>query len=130
MKKYKLFLYLGMLNIWAGVMLRIFGVAIPPPAIFFSIGGSLKIIYLIIAIRQGRIKPGIELIYLGAGLCVLALGIYVRKVSPQSVIGTALIVKAVLLKATFLFLMFRKMWVARMTTIDLPVNGHEHRNEI
>ncbi len=125
MKKYKLFLYLGMLNIWTGVMLRLFGVEVPHPAIFFSIGGSFKITYLIIAIRQGRFKPGIELIYLGAGLCVLAMGIYVRKVSPESVMGTALIVKAVLLKATFLFLMFRKMWVARMKPINLPVNVNE-----
>ncbi|PZX20408.1 hypothetical protein LX69_00407 [Breznakibacter xylanolyticus] len=121
MKKYKWLLYAGMVNIWAGLMLRIFGVEFPPPALFFSLGGTLKVSYLVVAIRQGRFKPGIELVYLAAGLVMLALGIYVRKVNPASAIGIALVVKAVLLKATFLFLMLRKMRAARLQPIEVTV---------
>lgn len=114
-----------MFNIWTGLMLRIFDIHVPSPAIFFTIGGSLKIIYLTLTFKKLGLKPGIEFLFLAGGLLALFLGIYTRKVSPESVLGTTLIVKAVVLKITFLILVIRKLRAARLKANAISVRHSE-----
>ncbi|MFT3739065.1 MAG: hypothetical protein QM786_09925 [Breznakibacter sp.] len=121
MKNYKFILFTGMASIWTGVMLRLFGVAVPSPYLFFAAGAGFKFAYLYWAYRQGIYKPGLELVFLGAGLFILFLGIKVRLHDPGSIFGFMLISKAVLMKLSFLFLVIRKLREARLQTAPVSV---------
>lgn len=123
MKDGKLLLYLGLSCIWTGVMLRIASVDYRFPMWFFIVGGLMKFVYLYMAYRKGRYKPGVELLFLAAGLLILALGINLRISNPESVFGPALVAKAIVLKAIFIFLVIRKLRQHRLQTIAVAANN-------
>jgi hypothetical protein len=123
MKDGKLLFYLGLSCIWTGVMLRIASVDYRFPMWFFIVGGLMKFVYLYMAYRKGRYKPGVELLFLAAGLLILALGINLRIYNPESVFGPALVAKAVVLKAIFIFLVIRKLRQYRLQAIAVAANN-------
>ena len=123
MKNFKLILFAGMACIWTGVVLRLAGVTVPSPYLFFCIGGGFKLAYLYWAYKQCIYKPGFELAFLAAGFFMLFLGIRVRLHDPESIFGFMLISKAVLMKVSFLFLVIRKLRAVRLQLAGAAVNG-------
>jgi len=107
-KKQKWLLFGGLILIFAGIFLKIFGVLTPPPAILFSIGGTMKLAFLGVEIATGRLKPGIEFLFLAGGLFLLILAIVAKGQATNPWVFNALIIKAILLKVIFLVLYFRK----------------------
>lgn len=107
-KKQKWLLFGGLVLIFVGIFLKVFGVLTPPPAILFSIGGTMKLAFLGIEIATGRLKPGIEFLFLAGGLFLLVLAIIAKNQAANPWVFNALIIKAVLLKVIFLVLYFRK----------------------
>jgi hypothetical protein len=130
MRHFKILLYIGMANIWTGIVLRFTGVNVPPSAIFFSLGGLLKLTYVYVAYRQGRFKPGYEMCFLAAGLLMLMSGIMVRNGYPHSVWGSFLVGTAIVFKVTFLVFLIRKMREQRLLhqVIAQPINDLEDNN--
>jgi peptidoglycan/LPS O-acetylase OafA/YrhL len=122
MKRGMLLLYLGLLCICAGVVLCFTVVDDSYPLWLFIVGGVMKFVYLYLAYRKGRYKPGVELLFLIAGMFILALGISIRTSNPESVFGPALVAKAIVLKAVFVCMVVRKMRQHRLKSFALPVN--------
>lgn len=89
----------GILLLSAGAFSRYYGS--PAAPFLFSSGGFCKISYIALAVKSGRYRPGKEIIFLLAGLALLAAGIASRHHAHYQVYSSALIIAAVVLKIIF-----------------------------
>lgn len=89
----------GIILLTAGTAARYYGS--PAAPFLFSSGGICKISYIALAVKSGRYKPGKEIIFLLAGLALLACGIASRHHVSFQAYSSALITAAVALKIIF-----------------------------
>ena len=71
-------LFLGVVFLVSGVLLRIFSNIKIWPIVIIVIGASFKISYVISKIRSGEYKPGYEVFLLYTGLIMFFTGVFFR----------------------------------------------------
>ncbi len=108
MGKSKYLMMVGGLLLATAIVLRISGVYGFWPILLFSLGGLLKLTYLIIGVRRGRFKIGAEVILVPIGVSLVITGVFFKN-SPSLVhMYGWFIATGVLFKSTFVFLFFRR----------------------
>lgn len=114
MRKYIWLLYTGLAFILSGVLVQVLMEGSPLPGILISIGGIIKIIFLTLILRQAKVRPGYEMLFLLFGLGFIILGAQLRtNEAPLALALTATIIGASL-KLLFLFAVIRKLKTARI----------------
>ncbi len=114
MRKYIWLLYTGLAFTISGILAQILSVHSPFPGILVSVGGVTKIIFLTLTLRQAKVRPGFEMLFLLFGLGFIILGAQLRSNDlPLALALTATIVGASL-KLLFLFVIIRKLRTARI----------------
>jgi uncharacterized membrane protein YjjP (DUF1212 family) len=89
----------GILFLSAGGAARWSGLGFAP--FLFSTGGLCKISYILLAIKNGRYRPGFEILFLLSGLAFLFCGIASRHYEHLSQYSSQIIAAALLLKTVF-----------------------------
>jgi len=90
------------------IVLRISGISGFWPVLLFSLGGVLKLIYLAVGVRQGRLVIGPEIVLLPIGVVLVITGVFFKN-QPQLIhMYGWFIAGGVVLKTTFVFLFFRR----------------------
>ncbi len=89
----------GIFLLTAGAAARFYGS--PAAPLLFSSGGICKISFIILSVKNGRYRPGREIIFLLSGLVLLACGIASRHYEGYQRYSSALIAAAVILKIIF-----------------------------
>jgi hypothetical protein len=114
MRKYIWLLYIGLAFVFSGILAHILSVDSPIPGLLISIGGVVKIIFLALTLRQAKVRPGYEMLFLLFGLGFIILGAQLRNNDvPLAFALTATIIGASL-KLMFLFVIIRKLRTARI----------------
>lgn len=105
--KLKTLLFLGIILLIAGILLRklihmnVFGL------ILIITGVALKAIYILAKFKSGDYKPGKELIFLIAGLILFFTGLYLKNMNQTLIKPTYLIVFGLTLKVIFIILFIK-----------------------
>jgi len=108
MKKIKLLIMSGGTLILLGIILKVLGVVGPWPAICFSVGGALKILYMVIGARTGQVKIGSEIILLVLGLAFIFLAIYFRRTIELAYLYIWFLSIGIIVKAIFIVLFVKR----------------------
>lgn len=105
--KSKYFLYIGILLLLVGILLRYFSPYVEVGLGLVLIGVILKLSYLSLAMLRRKYKPRAEILLLVLGLGFLFLGLW-HKLNVSELVGYGMIVIAVVLKLIFISLFIRK----------------------
>ncbi|WP_430811046.1 MULTISPECIES: hypothetical protein [unclassified Carboxylicivirga] len=108
MDKIKYLIMLGGSLILLGIIFKIIGLGGPWAAISFSVGGTLKLLYLVLGTRSGLIKPGAEMGLLALGLVLIFAAVYLRKTEQVLYLYGWLLSAGILVKILFVILFIRK----------------------
>jgi hypothetical protein len=106
--KSKYILYIGILLLVAGILLRYFSPYVEVGLGLVLIGVILKLSYVSLAMLRGKYKPKAEILLLLFGLGFLFLGLW-HKLNVSEFVGYGMIVSAVVLKLIFVILFIRKI---------------------
>lgn len=102
-KNQKILIYSGILLLVSGIVLRSAYELAIPGMVLIILGVSLKTIYILLKLRSGDYKPGVELIMLAAGL---SLFFTAKQIDPPwSIIMK---VSGIVLKVAFVVIFIRK----------------------
>jgi hypothetical protein len=118
MQQFLWLIYLGLALMLAALGIKLSGqegVLIP---LLFMIGGSSKLLFMIMLVRRGGYKPGLELLFLGAGVSLLILGGNLQAMPAFKVYAVTLIIAGVLFKMVFLYSFYRKIRLKAITKPD------------
>ncbi len=114
MRKYIWLLYTGLAFIFSGILAQALSLYSPLPGILISIGGVSKIIFLTLTLRQAKVRPGYEMLFILFGLGFIILGAQLRNNDvPLAFAMTATVIGASF-KLLFLFVIIRKLHTARL----------------
>ena len=114
MRKYTWLLYTGLALIFSGILAKVLSFDSPLSTILVSVGGVTKIIFLTVTLRQTKVRPGYEMLFLLFGLGFIILGAKLRNNDvPLACAMTATII-GVSLKFLFLFVILKKLRTARI----------------
>ena len=102
--KSKLFIYLGIFSLTAGILLRAFDLAELLGLILIFLGATLKSTYIILKFVKKEYKPGIELFFLIVGLSLFLC--FRCSAHPWA---WELMILGVVFKIVFVVLFIRKM---------------------
>lgn len=91
-----------------GIILKVAGLAGPWAAMCFGVGGTLKLIYLIVGVRTGQVKVGAEIALLVLGLLLIFTAIYLRKTQQLLDLYPWVLSVGILGKIIFVVLFVRK----------------------
>ena len=108
MGKSKYLMMVGGTFIATAIILRITDVSGFWSILLFSLGGILKLIYLIIGVRQGRFKIGLEVILVPIGVSLVITGVFFKNLPQFLHLYGWFISSGVLLKTTFVYLFVRR----------------------
>jgi len=108
MKKIKLLIMSGGTLILLGIILKIIGVTAPWPAICFGVGGTLKILYMVIGYRTGQVKVGAEIALLILGLSLIFLAVYFRRTIELAYLYVWFLTVGIVIKTLFIVLFVRR----------------------
>ncbi|MCA1744922.1 MAG: hypothetical protein LC643_04300 [Bacteroidales bacterium] len=115
MRKFSWLLFTGLAFILSGISAQLLSLDSPLPGILISIGGVIKIIFLTLTLRQAKVRPGYEMLFLLFGLGLIILGAQLRNNDvPLALALTATIIGASL-KLLFLYVIIRKLRTARIS---------------
>ncbi len=106
--KHKYLLFIGIILLAAGIMMRAGDIYKGPALILIISGAVAKISYIITKIRIGVYKPGGELIVLGVGLLLFFSGLHLRNID-HSFNYFYLMFPGLTLKIIFVAMFFRKI---------------------
>jgi hypothetical protein len=106
--KLKWVLFLGILLLTTGIILRMFTEMRFVAILLIILGVLLKTIYIISKARSGEYKPGYELIFLFIGLCLFFSGLYFRTHKPAYPF-VFLMVSGLILKTAYIILFIVKV---------------------
>lgn len=107
-KRLKLFFFIGILFLAAGIISRTSGITGRLPILFFFIGGSLKAIYLLLGVKTRRYKTGSELILLSIGILLVITSIFIKRNDYFTHIYGWILSIGIAFKLLFLYLFFRR----------------------
>lgn len=114
--KSKWVLFVGILLLTIGILLRIFTDKVFAAIILIIIGVLIKTYYIIDKARSGVYKPGYELVFLFVGLLLFLSGIYLRYNKP-TFNPSFLIVSGITLKLVFVILFIVNIRKQRNVTV-------------
>jgi hypothetical protein len=101
-------LLVGITFLVIGILLRTTTDLTPLPSVLLSIGVFMKILYLLVKIKDGTYKPGFELSALVIGLLLFFWGRYLNTLEID-LYPILLMVSGIVLKVSFIFLVIRKI---------------------
>lgn len=104
----KLVLYIGVILLTVGILLRIFTSYTYLPFVIIGSGSLCKIYYISKLISRGAYKFGYELLFLVVGLILFFTGMYLRS-NYQSQIFLLFMGAGLVLKSAFIILFIQKM---------------------
>ena len=107
-------LYLGIVLLTLGIVLKSMGKFDPYALIILLSGVAFKVGYIISKIRSGEYKPGKEVILLMAGLTLFLTGIYF-KAHPMELHHAFLMAPGIALKVSFVLIFIFKMQKTRVS---------------
>ena len=108
MKKIKLLIMSGGTLILLGIILKIFGVESPWPAICFGVGGTLKLLYMVLGVKTGQVKIGAEIALLIIGLAFIFMAVYFKKSADLAYLYVWFLTTGVMVKTLFVVLFIRR----------------------
>ncbi|MCU4157065.1 hypothetical protein J1N10_13830 [Carboxylicivirga sp. A043] len=108
MGKLKYLIMTGGLLILTGIVLKALSVEGPWAAISFSIGGTLKLLYMIIGVGSGKVKVGAEIVLLIIGLGLVFIAIYLKKTEQLMNLYVWFLSSGLIIKALFVTLFILK----------------------
>jgi hypothetical protein len=108
MGKLKYLIMTGGMLILLGIVLKAFSVEGPWAAISFSVGGTLKLLYMIIGVRSGKVKVGAEIALLVVGLSLVFIAIYLRKTEQLMHLYVWILTLGLVIKGLFVTLFILK----------------------
>ncbi len=91
-----------------GIVLKMIGVATPWPAICFSVGGTLKILYMVIGVKTGQVKVGSEIALLLLGLILIFLAVYFRQTIELAYLYVWFLTIGIVVKTLFVVLFIKR----------------------
>ncbi len=94
--------------ILVGILLKIMGIEGPWVPISFAVGGTMKLAYLILGVRFGRVKLGAEIVLLIFGLLLIFTAVYLRKTEQMLHLYVWFLTGGVVVKTLFVVLFIRK----------------------
>ena len=100
--KSKTLLFIGILLLIIGIIIRKMTSFEVLGLIFIIIGVLCKTVYIVFKARSGEYQPGKELIFLGVGLLLFLSGLYMRTLDQNLIDPTYLIVIGLGLKIVFI----------------------------
>lgn len=118
MEKIKYLIMIGGTLILIGIVLKIFQVAGPWATICFSVGGTLKLLYLIIGAKTGLVKIGNEIALLVIGLTFIFLAVYFKRSDDFAHLYGLFLVLGLSLKTLFVVLFVRRQKAYRKKLIS------------
>lgn len=113
----KYLMMVGGVSIAAAIVLRILGVSVVWPIILFSIGGLLKLTYLIIGVRKGIFKVGLEVLLLPLGVSLVITGVFFKNLPELIHFYGWFIAAGVSSKSLFVYLFFQRQRKLRAQVI-------------
>jgi hypothetical protein len=114
MRKYIWLLYTGLALIFSGILAQTLSLDSMLPGILISIGGLTKIIFITLTLRQAKIRPGYEMLFLLFGLGFIILGARLRTNDVPMVFAITATVMGAFLKLLFLFVIIKKLRTAHI----------------
>lgn len=108
MDKIKYLIMAGGTLILLGIIFKIFGVEGPWAAICFGVGGTMKILYLVLGVRSGQVKLGSEMLLLALGLVLIFTAVYLRKTEQLMHLYAWFLSTGIIIKTLFVVLFIRK----------------------
>ncbi len=108
MKNKKIPLYIGIVLLVFGVLLRIFTSLRPWPVYIIILGALSKLYFIFGTIKRGEYKPGFEVGLLYLGVAMFLTGIYFRS-HPGAIRPVYLMAPGIALKLTFILVFIRKL---------------------
>ncbi|MCT4590289.1 MAG: hypothetical protein N4A71_20850 [Carboxylicivirga sp.] len=108
MERIKYLIMSGGTLILLGIILKVLGVVGPWAAICFSVGGTFKLLYLVLGVRYGLVKLGSEMFLLAIGLAFIFAAIYARKTDDLVQYYAWLLSIGIVVKTLFVILFIRK----------------------
>lgn len=114
--KSKWSLYLGIVLLTLGIILKSNGLISPYALIILLSGVAFKIVYIISKIVSGEYKPGNELILLMLGLTLFLTGVYFKS-HPRELHHAFLMAPGIALKLSFIFIFILKIRKPKSATI-------------
>lgn len=100
--KSKTLLFIGILLLILGIVIRKMTSLEVLGLIFILTGVLCKTVYIIAKVRSGEYQPGKELIFLGVGLILFLSGLYLRNLDQNFIDPSYLIVSGIGLKIIFI----------------------------
>ncbi len=91
-----------------GILLKVLSVTGPWAALCFSVGGTMKILYLILGVRSGLVKVGSEIVLLILGLALIFAAVYFRKTDQYMSLYVWFLSLGIIIKTLFVVLFIRK----------------------
>src|SRR5690554_4459034 len=79
MRDFKALFFTGLTLIISGILLKISTPETWISSVLISLGGTAKILFLILTLRKNKMRPGYEMLFLLAGLALVILGAQLRK---------------------------------------------------
>jgi len=108
MDKIKYLIMSGGTLILLGIVLKITAVTGPWAAISFGVGGTLKLLYLILGVRSGLVKIGSEIALLVIGLSLIFSALYFKRSEELMHLYIWFLAGGVIAKTLFIILFVRK----------------------
>jgi len=104
----KIPLITGLICIAAGFTAKLLGNNPLWGNMLIAAGILSKLIFLIATLKAKAYKPGIEAVFLLAGLLIFLTGMTLRELTVSDCIGSVLLASGITLKVVFIMLFFRK----------------------
>ncbi len=114
MRKYIWLLYTGLAFTISGILAHVLSVESPLPGILISIGGVIKIVFLTLTLRQAKVRPGYEMLFLLFGLGFIILGAQLRNNEAPLALAITATIFGASMKVLFLLVIIKKLRTARV----------------
>lgn len=101
-------LYLGLIMLTIGLLIRYLSAYQSIAFVLVIVGVMAKVIYLVSKIKKSTYRPGVELILLFVGLALFFTGIYMRSHNFAEVYPYFMIT-GIILKVAFIIMFIRKL---------------------
>src|SRR5690554_2381018 len=109
MRDFKALFFTGLTLIISGILLKISTPETWISSVLISLGGTAKILFLVLTLRKNKLRPGYEMLFLLAGLALVILGAQLRKEPSTLAFALPATLSGLLLKSAFILLFIRKV---------------------
>lgn len=114
MRDFKALFFTGLTLIISGILLKISTPETWISSVLISLGGTAKILFLVLTLRKNKLRPGYEMLFLLAGLALVILGAQLRKEPATLAFALPATLSGLLLKVSFVLLFIRRLRLHRL----------------